>query len=149
MARQLEDIVVSDEIALTEFDPGGDVWVRFQRPTRLEAESLAEMQARSELVWNTAEQGQVAQRDRTPLAVLESDMVAMCLVGSNLQRGDEDVFVPGKTCRHQGKALGQMQRKGFYGEWYKLPDELAEEIIAKLREWHPPFDWRSPERGED
>jgi hypothetical protein len=149
MARQLEDILVSDEIPLTEWDPEGDEWVKFQRPTRLEGEELAEMQARSELVWSTAEQGQVAQRDRTPLAVLESAMVAMCLVDSSLKRKDEPVFVPGTSCRQVGKMLGQRQRNGFYKAWHSLPDELAEEIIAKLREWHPPFDWRNPEEGEE
>jgi hypothetical protein len=149
MARQLEDVVVSGQLFLKTWDPDGDEWVRFQRPSRLEAETLAEMQSRSELVFHTETEGQVSQRDRTPLAVLESEMVAMCLIESSLMKDDELVFKPGVTCRAQGKNLGSKQRAGFYRAWHNMNNDLCEEIITLLQDWHPDFDWRNPDRGED
>ena len=79
MARQLSGVVLSDKIILNVWDPDGDEYVIFQRPSRWEDEQLAAMQAKSELVWSTDEQGTVRQRERTPVAVLEAEQVAMCL----------------------------------------------------------------------
>jgi hypothetical protein len=57
--------------------------------------------------------------------------------------------VPGKTCRQAKRPLNEKVKGGFYEQWYALPDDITEIIIEKMREWHPPFDWRNPERGED
>lgn len=149
MARQLEGVIASDKMFLKKWDPDGDEYVRFQRPTRWEAERIAEMQSRSELVWHTDTEGQVSQRDRTPLAVLESEMVAMCLIECSLMRDDKLLFQGGTTCRAEGKGLGAKQREGFYKVWYSLPDELCNEIVSLLQEWHPDFNWRNPQLGED
>lgn len=154
MAKAVEGIVLSERLALTRWDPDGDTYVVFQRPLRFEAEALARMQARSELVFDTEEQGRVTQRERVPLAELETTMVQLCLVESNLPKVTEDgeevpVFVPGKTCRMARKGLTAKVQNGFLAEWHNLPDELCEEIVQQLQAFHPPFDWRSPERGED
>jgi hypothetical protein len=142
--------VVSDKLPLKTWDPTGDTWVQFQRPSRFETEQLDMVRARAEIVWNTQEQGTVRQRDMTPLSVQESEMVAMCLVGSNLPDADGDpVFVPGRTCRQSGSPLTDRARTGFFGRWHgsDFPPELAQEIVDVLVEWHPDFDLRS-DRGE-
>jgi len=154
MAKVVEGAILSERLPLKRFDPDGDTWVMFQRPARFEAEALARMQARSELVFDTEEQGRVTQRERVPLAELETTMVQLCLVESNLvkldSKGEEvPVFVPGKTCRAARKMPTQGMQIRFLDEWRELPDELCEEIIDLLREFHPPFDWRNPARGED
>lgn len=150
MAKALEGVVLSDRIRLDKWDPDGDSYVVFQRPSRWESEQLAAMQAQSELVFDTEQRGEVRQRDRTALAVLESRMVAMTLVECNIPSADTGdlVFIPGQSCRAPRKKLTDRVEKGFYEAWYALPDELSEEIIDKLRDWHPPFNWRS-DRGED
>lgn len=152
MARALEGVVVSEAIPLLEWDDTGGTYVKFQRPSRVEEENLATMQARSELVWSTEERGRVTQRERVPLTVLESEMVAMTLVECNLPEADGEtlVFVPGKTCRRMNGPFDDKVRNGFYKAWYRpdFPPELAEEIVDKLIEWHPPFDWRNPGEGE-
>ena len=152
MARQLSGVVLSERVKLDRWDPEGDEYVVFQRPSRWEMERLAAMQARSELVWNTEEQGTVRQRERTPIAELEAEQVCMCLVECSVKDAEgEPLFVPGKTCRAAMKRMGQRQRDGFYGVWHR-PDfdpDLAEELIEKLHEFHPEFDWRNPDRGED
>ena len=148
MARPVEGVVLSGQIPLTEWDPDGETYVEFQRPRRFEAEQLAQMQAKSTLEWDSADVGTMRQRERVPLALLESAMVSMCLVGSNLTRvndetGEEEpIFVPGKTCRAPKKLMPAKVESSFRKEWEELPDELAEEIVDKLREWHPPFNWR-------
>jgi hypothetical protein len=150
MAKGLRGVVTSDKIPLKVWDPSGETYVRFQRPSRFEAEQLDTIRARAEIVWSTAEQGTVRQRDMTPLSVQESEMVAMCLVESNLPDDNGDpVFVPGKTCRQSGVPLTERARGGFFGKWHgsDFPDELAQEIIEALVEWHPDFDLRS-DRGE-
>jgi hypothetical protein len=136
---------------LTKWDPDGDEYVVFQQPSRLEQETIDAMQAQSELVFHTDEQGKVTQRDRVPMSKLESEMVAMCLVESSIKKDDELVFVPGKTCRLKGKGMGQIQHHGFYKVWHSpdFPPELAEEIVEKLFEFYPPFDWRAPDRPNE
>lgn len=149
MSKKVVGTVISEHIPLTAWDESGETYVVFQRPKRWEEEVLDTMQAKSELVWSTAEQGQVRQRDRTPLSVIESEMVAMCLVESNLAEEDGTVlFLPGKSCREMRKSLSDKAREGFYKAWKELDGEIADEIVNKLREWHPPFDWRAPGRGE-
>lgn len=148
MAKPIGSVVLSSQIALTDWDEAGETYVIFQEPRRFEAEQLAHMQAQSVLEWNSDEVGLMRQRDRLPLAAYETAMVAMCLVGSNLTRVDEEtgeespVFVPGKTCRAPRKGINSKIEDAFKREWADLPASLAEEIVAKLREWHPPFNWR-------
>jgi len=152
MSKKVVGTVISEHIPLKEWDDSGETYVVFQRPKRWEEEVLDKMQAASELVWSTAEQGTVRQRDRTPLSVIESEMVAMCLVESNLAKAEEDggavLFVPGKSCRETRKSLSDKAKDGFYASWRELDGEIADEIVNLLREWHPPFDWRAPGRGE-
>jgi len=147
--RLVEGVTTSGRIALSDWDSDGEVYVVFQRPRRHEAEQLATMQAQSVLEWDTDTQGRVSQRERVPLAILESTMVSMCLVESNLakeQDGKEvQIFVPGKTCREPGKVHSDRIGAAFRKEWQDLPDELCEEIVNRLREWHPPFNWRGDE----
>jgi hypothetical protein len=150
MAKGLHGVVVSDKIPLTVWDPTGDTFVRFQRPSRFETEQLDMVRARAELVWNATDVGVVRQRDMTPLSVQETEMVAMCLVESNLpDDGGELVFKPGKTCRQSGQAMSERARAGFFSKWHgsDFPPELAQEIVEALIEWHPDFDLRS-NRGE-
>lgn len=147
MARAVKGIELSDKIPLEEWDPEGETWVRFQRPRRYEAETLAQMQAQTAYEFNTEERGKVTQRERIPLAVLESAMVSMCLVESNLTLESEEgesvpLFVQGQTCRSPRKPMPDKVDRGFQKVWRDLPDELCEEIVGKLREWHPPFNWR-------
>jgi hypothetical protein len=151
MARQLSDVVYSGKLYLNKWDPDGDEYVVFQQPSRLEQETIDAMQAQSELVFNTEERGKVTQRDRMPMSKIESEMVAMCLVECSIKKGDEPIFVPGRTCREAGKGFGQVQRRGFYKVWHSpdFPPELADEIVEKLFEFYPPFDWRSPERPNE
>jgi hypothetical protein len=151
MAKGLTGAVLSDKMRLKKWDPDGDAYVVFQRPSRWEAEQLAKMQAQSELVWRTDEQRTVRQRDRTAIAVLESEQVAMCLVECNIPNEEgELLFVPGQTCRAPMKGFGQRQREGFYKVWYQpgFDPDLAEEIVDALHKFHPPFDFRSPDEGE-
>lgn len=150
MAKALTGIVTSGKLYLEKWDEEKDTYVVFQRPSRREAEMLAAMRAKAELVWNTEEQGTVRQRDGVPLMTQESEMVAMCLVECNLPDEDDKlVFVPGTSCRVQGKPLTGAQKTRFYKNWGDLPDELATEITDKLREFHPPFNFRSSEEGEE
>lgn len=152
MARKLEGVVLSERLYLKEWDPDGDEYVVFQRPARWEGEQLDTMQARSVLEWDTEEQGTVRQRERTPISILEAEQVALCLVECSVEDKDGNkLFVPGSTCRAPMKGLGQKQREGFYKVWHR-PDfdtGLAKEIIKLLHEFHPDFDWRNPDRGED
>jgi hypothetical protein len=150
MARPLEGIVLSEQYELKMWDPNGDSYVQFQRPSRFEAEQIATMQARSELVFNDEAQGEVRQRDRVAIAVLQSEMVALTLVECNIP--DEDgnlLFSPGKSCRRPPKRITARQKDAFYEAWHRCDDDLCEEIIEKLKEFHPPFDWGNPDRGED
>jgi hypothetical protein len=150
MAKGLRGVVISDKLPLKVWDPSGDTYVQFQRPSRFETEQLDLVRARAELVWDTNEVGTVRQKDMTPLSVQESEMVAMCLVGSNLPDEDGDpVFVPGKTCRQPGQAFTERMRNGFFSKWHgsDFPPELAQEIIEVLVEWHPDFDLRSDRGG--
>jgi len=154
MARPVEGVVLSDRIFLEKWDPDKDTWVIFQRPARYEAEALAQLQARAERVYNTEQQGQVILRENTPIAQVESAQVKLCLVESNLakvnENGDEElIFVPGKTCRSVRKPLTERVEGGFSKEWLNLPDELCEEIISKLQDWHLPFKWWAPAEGEE
>lgn len=152
MARKLDGIVLSEQVPLDRWDPEGDEYVVFQRPARWEEEQLDAMQARSVYEFNTEEQGLVRQRERTPIAQLESEQVCMCMVECSVQDADgTQLFVSGDTCRAPRKKLGSKQRDGFYRVWYRpdFPSELAAEIIEKLHQFHPPFDWRNSDRGED
>jgi hypothetical protein len=36
----------------------------------------------------------------------------------------------------------------FLDTWESLDDEVAAAIVVAMRQWHPPFDWSNPERGE-
>ena len=149
MAKSVSGTVVSEQIPLTEFDDTGNTWVVFQRPKRRESEKLAIMQAQSELIYNTDAQGEVRQRDRIPLTVIESQMVCLCLVESNLSYEDgKQLFIPGQTCRMTKKQVTIKVDDGFNQAWGDLDDDLADEIVDKLREWHPPFNWRA-DQGED
>lgn len=154
MAKAVGSVVLSPQIPLNQWDEDGETYVVFQEPRRYEAEQLAHMQAQSVLEWNSDEVGLMRQRDRLPLAAYETAMVAMCLVGSNLTRVDEEtgeespVFVPGKSCRAPRKGLTEKIKLAFEKEWADLPASLAEEVVAKLREWHPPFNWRDLDENE-
>ena len=154
MARPVEGVVLSDRIFLKEWDPDEDTWVVFQRPARYEAEALAQLQARAERVYNTEQQGQVVLRESTPVAQIESAQVKLCLVESNLSRVEEDgeekpIFVPGRTCRRARKPLTERVEEGFAREWGSLDNELCEEIILALQDWHLPFKWWAPAEGEE
>jgi len=150
MAKPVVGQIVSDEIKLDIWDEEGDTWVRFVQPGRLEEEVLARMRAKAELVWSTEEQGTVRQRDTVPLMTQESEMVALCLCESNLpnEKGDL-IFRSGVNCRTTTKAITGVQKERFYQAWYSLSGPLCEEIVAKLVDWYPPFDFRNPERGEE
>lgn len=148
MSKAVVTNVISEEIPLKKFDESGKTWVKFQRPKRWEAEQLAHTQAQSELIYNTEQRGEVRHRERVPLAIIESQMVSMCLVESNLTDEDEkQIFVPGKTCREARKELSERVQKGFYEKWHDLDNEICEEIVDLLRAWHVPFNWRA-EEGE-
>lgn len=151
MAKAIGGLVLSERLRLSQYDPEGDSYVVFQRPSRMEAERIASMQAQSVLEWTSEEHGVMRQRERVPIAVLESEMVAMSLVECNVpwtKEGDL-VFTPGVSCREQDKPLTERVRGNFYEVWHKLPNDLCENIIAELQRFHPPFDWRKPDRGED
>lgn len=125
-----------------------DTFVTFQRPRRWEREQISRMRAQAVLEWPEGERI-VRQRDIVPEDVLDSERVCLCLVDSNLCDEDgEPIFVPGKSCRQAKKSLTDRAKAGFYEKWHELPDDVAELIIQKLQDWHPPFDWRNPERGE-
>jgi len=144
MAKPVSGTVISEKLFLEKFDPDGDTWVRFQRPKRWEQEQIDAMQAQSELIWSSESQGEMRQRDRVPVSVLESEMVCLCLVESNLPHDDEEqslVFVPGTSCRVAQKGLGQKAREGFYKKWHQMDGLVADEIVELLQEWHPPFGW--------
>jgi len=144
MAKPVSGTVISEQLPLLEHDESGDAWVKFQRPKRWEEEQIDAMQAQSELIWSSDARGEMRQRDRVPLSVLESEMVCLCLVESSLPNDDEDqtlIFVPGKTCRVAKKGLGQKVREGFYKEWHNLDGVVADEVVKLLQDWHPPFSW--------
>lgn len=150
MSKRLPSIEISEAIPLTKYDESGETWVQFQRPRRWEREQISQIRARSVLEWDTESQGTVRQRDIVPEDVLDSERVALCLVDSNLcDEEGEQLFVGGKTCRGTKKALSEKAKDGFYSAWHNLPDDVAAEIIEKLVEWHPPFNWRNPKLGED
>jgi hypothetical protein len=142
MSYKVKSLVISDRIPLDGIDPSNETYVVFQRPARWEAERIYQEQAKAEIIFNSADMGTVRQRERVAPAVIESMMVAMCLVESNLAfEGDELIFTPGKNCRVAGKDQNTEIENKFFKAWYKLPDEVCEEIIAKLQDWHPPFNW--------
>ena len=156
MARPVGGVVLSDRIYLEKWDPDKDTWVVFQRPARYEAEALAQLQARAERVYNTENQGQVILRESTPIAQVESAQVKLCLVESNLVWGEgglgsdgDPIFVPGKTCRRPRKNLTNTVENGFQQVWDTLDNELCEEIIESLQNWHLPFKWWAPAEGEE
>jgi len=151
MAKKAPGLVLSEQMALKTFDPTGDTWVVFQRPRRLEEERLDTMQLRAEVVWNTAREGEMRQRDRTPMSVIESEQVCMALVECNMPGEDDKlIFTPGKTSRAAGQPLevDSPIRKAFYEAWHSLDSTICDEIVQLLQEFHPPYDWRHPERGE-
>jgi len=149
MSKRLPSIEVSEAIPLSKWDETGETWVQFQRPRRWEREQIAQIRAKSVLEWDTEVQGTVRQRDIVPEDVLDSERVALCLVDSNLCGEDgEPLFVPGKSCRATKKMLEPNTKTQFYKAFHSLPDDVATEIIEKLVEWHPPFNWRNPGLGE-
>jgi hypothetical protein len=149
MSKRLPSIEVSEAIPLSRYDESNETWVQFQRPRRWEREQISQIRARSVLEWDTESQGTVRQRDIVPEDVLDSERVALCLVDSNLcSEEGEQLFVPGKSCRQAKKALLPGIKDKFYSAWHDLPDDVAQEIIEKLVEWHPPFNWRNPSLGE-
>ena len=157
MAKAIEGVVLSGPIRLEKYDPDGDSYVVFQRPARWEREKLDEMQARVEYEWDSAERGKVRQRNHVPPSRLETQMVAMCLVECNIPAGAGHpivkegalLFVPGQSCRQAHKFLTGSTEEAFKKVWDTLPDDLAEEIIAALMEFHPPFNWKVPQQGEE
>ena len=150
MAKPITGAIVSEKLALPKWDEAGETWVQFQRPTRWEDEQISQLRAQAELVWDSAEQGTVRQRDSVPLMLQETKMVALCLVESNICTADDIlIFSPGVSVRRVGKRLTVKQEQKFLDAWYGLDGELADEIVEKLREWHPPFDFRNPSRGEE
>jgi len=148
MGKSVPSIEISEQLKLEEFDPSGETWVQFQRPRRFEREQLTRLRAQTVFEWDSDERGTVRQRDMVPETILDSERVALCLVDSNImdEEGEGPLFVPGKTCRKARKRLPEVVKARFYEVWSELPDDLAEEIISLLHEWHPPFDWRHPER---
>lgn len=155
MAKAVGGVVLSDRIFLEEWDPDKDTYVVFQRPRRYEAEALAQLQARAERVYNTGQTGQVVVRESVPMALVETAQVKLCLVESNLPWGEDApgeegslVFIPGKSCRVARKGLTERVEQGFEEAWSALDDDVCEEIIKKLQEWHPPFNWWAPSEGE-
>lgn len=161
MAYRVQDVEISGEIPLLSLDPSGETWVKFLRPRRWETEMLSKYRASTPVLeWD--ERGQtMRQKNLLPEPLMDSERVCLCLVDSNLvwetkKEGDETeklvpVFLPGKTCRKPGApgAMSETLRSAFYEAWQKLPDTVAEAIIEALHDWHPPFDWRNPDRGED
>jgi len=146
--KKLPSIEISEPIPLKEYDETGETWVQFQRPRRWEREQLSRLRAQAVLEFDTAERGTVRQRDIVPETVVDSERVAVCLVDANIldEEGKGPVFVPGKTCRQAKKRFPINIKDNFYEAWEQLPDDLCEEIIAALLEFHPPFDWRNVER---
>ena len=156
MPYEVEDVEVSGEIQLLALDPSGETYIKFQRPRRWESEALSRYRASTPILeWD--ESGQtMRQKNLLPEPIMDSERVCLCLVDSNLvwkSRGDDKlvpIFIPGKTCRKAGSTepMSNTLKELFYVAWRSLPDQVAEAIIAALHEWHPPFDWRNPGRGE-
>jgi hypothetical protein len=151
MAKRLPGIVVSEELPLDKFDETGETFVKFRRPTRWEVEELSKVQADSELTWDLAEKGRLLERRLTTMANLQTEMVFLCLVDSNvLDEEGEPYFKPGKNCRTVKDRPSTKTRDNFNAVWGALDSEVAKEIIDKLLDFHPNFDWRERgERGED
>jgi hypothetical protein len=148
MAKRLPGIIVSDEIPLDAFDETGETWVKFRRPKRWEVEELSKVQAESELMWDLASQGRLVERRLTTMTQVESEMVYLCLVDSNLlDEEGEPVFVPGKSCRMVKGRPKPKVRDAFFQAWGDVDGEVASEIVEKLMAFHPPFNWRSPQQA--
>ena len=151
MAKAITGIVLSEKIRLTEWDPDGDSYVVFRRPTRRETEALATLFMNNPIQWD--EDGRtVTQLSRTSVAVVDRECVKACLVECNIPDGNGKlVFKPGFSCRkHDGYVTEEIEGR-FYRAWGDLEDGLAEEIARELRRWHPPFARNSDEfdQGEE
>ncbi len=145
MARPIIGIVLSDKIHLTEWDPDGDSYVVFRRPTRRETEALAALFMNNPVQWN--EDGRtVTQLTRTSVAVVDREEVKLCMVECNVpDENGKPLFRPGISCRPPDGYLTETIETKFYRAWGDVPDELAEEIARELRRWHPPFARNSDE----
>jgi hypothetical protein len=144
MTRKMYAPIVSERLPLREWDE--DDWVQFQRPDRLTEEQIARVQAQYETIFDDVARTRII-RNRPAIAEQESEMVACCLVGCSVQHAESGtaVFTPGVNCRKFGMEESSTVRHAFYQTWYRLDPELAEAIIAELREWHPPFNlWGAP-----
>lgn len=151
MARPISGIILSEKIPLKEWDPDGDSYVVFRRPTRRETEALAALFMNNPIEWH--EDGRtVRQLTRTSVAVVDREEVKLCMVDCNVPDAKGNpIFKPGKSCRPAGGYLDERIEEKFYEAWGNLPDELAEEIARELRRWHPPFARMSDEfdQGEE
>lgn len=145
---QVPAFEISPELFLT-LDPLGKTFVRFQRPSRREREQLQSIIGRQQIEWTT--DTTYRQKDVVPQSVLDGHRVAMTLVECNLRDRDDEkklLFEPGVSCRAVGQPLTNAIEEEFRARWDLLPDPLAEDLAKLLHEWHPPFDWRHPSRGE-
>ena len=110
MAKAVEGIVLSERLPLTRWDPDGDTYVVFQRPLRFEAEALARMQARSELVFDTEEQGRVTQRERVPLAELRPPWCSSAWWRATCPRSPRTARKCPSSCRARPAARTSLER---------------------------------------
>lgn len=143
MTRKMHAPALSDRLPLRGWDEGE--WVQFQRPDRLVDEQIAAVQAQAEVVY--LPDGSRLLRNRPSIASQETEMVTNCLIGCSVLKAEnnEPLFVGGQNCREPYKPLVGEQRVRFLETWYSLDPDLAEAIIAELREWHPPFNiWGAP-----
>lgn len=141
-----EVALTSGPIPLKDLDPTGETYVEFRRPARREAENLAELESRTHLEWDEYAGGQrrtFRQKDVVPIPHLQSRMVALCLIGTNLKWRNSDkqpVFVPGKNCRTATDTDPMAHIQEFNDTWGGLPDNVATSIYRALAKWHPKFD---------
>lgn len=154
MPYEVPEIEISEKMYLDELD-GEDVkeadrtWVMFQRPSRAERIAVSKKAADVETHFREGDQTWY-QKAGVPQSELDDVRMAYALVDSNIMRAKKLLFVSGKTCREAHKPLTDDQYRAFMQAWRQLPDpEVTEPILRALREFHPPYDWRNPQRGED
>lgn len=147
MALDIGEIEISEPIPLLDVDPSGKTFVQFQRPARWETERIVrEATGSVELIFG---EGDTRQRNYTPSNIVDSIRVGVMLIRCDITREKKPLFVPGKNLRRPRGTFPSNLETEFLKTWWSLPDPICVSIINAMRQWHPPYDWTRPERGED